>query len=88
MFAGAWLSQLIAAQYVEPAVNRQPGFRQELVEQITAFIISSWVFLLGELVNSSFPDSEAFFSNFPLAGDPQIIISSTSQNFEHFSSKF
>ena len=33
MFAGAWLSQFDAIQYVEPAVNRQPGFRRELVEQ-------------------------------------------------------
>ena len=33
MFAGAWSSQLTAVQYVEPAVNRQPGFRQKLVEQ-------------------------------------------------------
>ena len=26
-------------EYVEPAVNRQPGFRRELVEQITLFSI-------------------------------------------------
>ena len=37
MFAGARPSQFDAVQYVEPAVNRQPGFRRELVEHIPSF---------------------------------------------------
>ena len=30
-----------STSHVEPAVNRQPGFRRELVEQITSFIVNS-----------------------------------------------
>jgi len=32
IFAGAGLFKNTAVRYVEPAVNRQPGFRRELVE--------------------------------------------------------
>ena len=47
--------------YVEPAVNRQPGFRRELVEQITLFKIPHWIIFLIELFsNSWFPDSGTF----------------------------
>ena len=28
-----------STSYVEPAVNRQPGFRRELVEQITSWLV-------------------------------------------------
>ena len=37
----ATVSVLLFEKDVEPAVNRQPGFRRELVEQITLFIIHS-----------------------------------------------
>ena len=36
-----------AQPYVEPAVNRQPGFRRELVEQSATCIISVLKFLLS-----------------------------------------
>ena len=39
---------------VEPAVNRQPGFRRELVEQITLFIIIPQNSLHGELLKHEF----------------------------------
>ena len=32
---------LCSTSYVEPAVNHQPGFRRELVEQITSLIRES-----------------------------------------------
>ena len=43
--------------YVEPAVNRQPGFRRKLVKQITWFRKSPKMFLHGELLKSLFPAS-------------------------------
>ena len=46
--------------YVEPAVNRQPGFRRELVEQITSFIIISLNFLHGELLKHKFWNQRVF----------------------------
>ena len=49
---------------VEPAVNRQPGVRRELVEQITSFIILSRNFLHGELLKCKFPDPGVFDTNF------------------------
>ena len=49
-------------QDVEPAVNRQPGFRRELVEQITSFIIDSQNFLHGVL-KYKFPDPGVFLIN-------------------------
>ena len=52
------------SHYVEPAVNRQPGFRRELVEQITPFIINSRNFLHGELLKFKFPNPEVFVLNF------------------------
>ena len=64
MFAGAWLSQFDALQYVEPAVNRQPGFRRELVEQITSFIILLQNFLHENLLKCKFPDPGVFHMNF------------------------
>ena len=38
--AGYCLGQFTMVQYVEPAVNRQPGFRRELVEQSTHLLSS------------------------------------------------
>ena len=38
-------------QYVEPAVNRQPGFRRKLVEQIIHRIRSPWNSLHEKLLN-------------------------------------
>ena len=52
------------SSYVEPAVNRQPGFRRELVEQITSFIINSRNFLHRELLKYKFPDPGVFISDF------------------------
>ena len=49
---------------VKPAVNRQPGFRRELVEQITPIIIRSQKFLHGELLKCKFPDPENFVAIF------------------------
>ena len=64
MFAGAGPSQFDAVQYVEPAVNRQPGFRRELVEQITSFESISRNFLHGELLKCEFSDPGVFDKNF------------------------
>ena len=50
--------------YVEPAVNRQPGFRRELVEQITLFVNYSQNFLYRELLKYKFPDPGVFLPNF------------------------
>ena len=55
---------LCSTSYVEPAVNRQPGFRRELVEQIASFIINSRNFLHWELLKYEFPDSGVFISRF------------------------
>ena len=57
-------SVLLFKQDVEPAVNRQRGFRRELVEQITLFIIHSRNFLHGELLKCEFPDPGVFLPNF------------------------
>ena len=43
-------SVLLSKQDVEPAVNRQPGFRQKLVEQITLFRMPSQSFLLVDVI--------------------------------------
>ena len=51
-------------RYVEPAVNRQPGFRRELVEQITSFIIRSQNFLDAELIKYKFRDPGVFLPFF------------------------
>ena len=51
-------------QNVEPAVNRQPGFRRKLVEQITSFIILPQNFLHGELLKCKFPDPGVFDTNY------------------------
>ena len=45
MFAGHCLGYFTLVQYVEPAVNRQPSFRRELVEQVSVFIILVLYFL-------------------------------------------
>ena len=61
MFAGAWLSQLIAVQYyVKPAVNRQPGFCRELVEQKQAFYYSVVLFLQIKLIFLYFKKNKIF----------------------------
>ena len=71
---------LCSTSYVEPAVNRQPGFRRELVEQITSFIIKSSNDLHGELLKYKFPNLKVFISNF----HEKSKISSFFQNFgEH-----
>ena len=54
----------LAINNVEPAVNRQPGFRRELGEQITSFIMISQNFLHGELLKCKFLDPEVFDVNF------------------------
>ena len=51
-------------QYVEPAVNRQSGFRRELAEQITLFIIKSRNFLHGELLKYELSNPEFLFRIF------------------------
>ena len=52
MFAGAWSGELTVFRYVEPAVNRQPGFRRELVEQNQSFTFSpSEIFIRGHSTN-------------------------------------
>ena len=50
--------------YVEPAVNRQPGFRQELVEQTTYLIAYLDVSLLGTLFKFRNPEEAQFPENF------------------------
>ena len=54
----------LAINNVEPAVNRQPGFRRELVEQIPSFIIDSQNFLHGELLKYKFPDPRVSLIDF------------------------
>ena len=78
MFAGAWPSQFDAVQYVEPAVNRQPGFRRELEEQIASFRITSLNSLHGELLKYKFPNPGVFIPNFHEN-------SKISSFFQHFS---
>ena len=65
MFAGAWSSQFDAVLYVEPAVNRHPGFRRELVEQITSFIIQYQNFLPRKLFKCKFLYPCVFLSILP-----------------------
>ena len=48
----------------EPPVNRQPGFRRELVEQIISFIIKSRNFLHEDLLKCKFPNPRVFIPNF------------------------
>ena len=43
MFADPFQRQVLLHQYVEPAVNRQPSFCRELVEQISSSDIDSYV---------------------------------------------
>ena len=64
-------------QYVEPAVNRQPGFRRELVEQITSFIMNSQNSLHGELLKHKFRNPEVFIRIF-------YVNSKISSIFQHF----
>ena len=60
---------------VEPAVNRQPGFRRELVDQITSSIINPWNDLHGNLLKWKIQISTfSFFS--------KIFIFRSFQNFD------
>ena len=52
MFAGAWSGEMTVFRYVEPAVNRQPGFRRALVEQNQSFTVSPYeIFIRGHSTN-------------------------------------
>ena len=73
MCAGAWPSQLAVQYYsssgkpllyVEPAVNRQLGFRQDFVGQITSFIMSSQIFILVDILKYLFTASSASLDKF------------------------
>ena len=58
-----FVSALSKCANVEPAVNRQPGFRRELVEQITSFIMNALNFLHGELLKYKFRNPGFFIPN-------------------------
>ena len=55
---------VLLSKHVEPAVNRQPGFRRGLVEQIISFTIDAQIFLHGELLKCKLPNPGVFIQNF------------------------
>ena len=68
MFAGHGLGQFTLVQYVEPAVNRQPGFRRELVEQVSFSKIVLYVFFIFYIFSEiiKFERASRLFQNFLL----------------------
>ena len=55
---------LCSTSYVEPAVNRQPGFHRELVEQITKFQTSARFCIHRKLLKSDFQAPDDFVEYF------------------------
>ena len=72
---GPTLARLAMVLVVEPAVNRQPGFRRELVEQIASFIINSRDFLHQKALKYKFPNSGGVIPIFPWKFENFIIFS-------------